>query len=250
MEDFMYFCVINFKKYKMAYSVSCILLILVILCSISVSVVTKIYQNELFITPTDAVPYYKIIIIDPGHGGEDPGTVGVNGVLEKDLNLSYALEIGKLLEEKGYIIVYTRTDDRLLYSEDENIKGIRKISDLKNRVKVAERYPESVYISVHMNAFGDSRYSGLQMYYSDNEESGKLAKTIQSRVKNDIQQDNNRIAKAGKDMYVLENVKNCAVLIECGFLSNEAECKKLSQKEYQKQLCFAIVCGIIEYMEQ
>ena len=101
-----------------------------------------------------------------------------------------------------------------------------------------------------MNSFGDSKYSGLQVYYSDKEESNVLANKIQGRVKADLQPENNRVVKKGKDMYVLENVENCAVLIECGFLTNKKECEKLSQKEYQNQLCFSIVCGIIEYMEK
>ena len=246
----MHIFVINFKKYKIAYSAICVMLALVILSSVSISVVTKIYRDDLFIVAADALPYDKIIIIDAGHGGEDSGAVGANGVLEKDLNLKYALQIGSMLEEKGYIIVYTRTDDRLLYTEEENIKGIRKISDLKNRVKVAKRYPDSVYLSIHMNSFADSKYSGLQVYYSDNEKSNLLANAIQNRVKGDIQPENNRVVKPGRDIYILENIENCAVLIECGFLTNKKECEKLSEKEYQKQLCFSIVCGIIEYIEK
>ena len=246
----MHIYVINFKKYKIAYSLICILLIAIILTSVSISVITNIYRDELFISAADTIPYDKIIVIDAGHGGEDSGAVGTNGVLEKDLNLEYALQIGAMLEEKGYIIVYTRTDDRLLYTEEENIKGIRKISDLKNRVKVAERYPKSIFISIHMNSFGDSKYSGLQVYHTDNEESNLMANTIQQRVKNDLQPQNNRKVKYGDNMYILNNIQNTAVLIECGFLTNKEECIKLSQKEYQKQLCFSIVCGIIEYIEK
>lgn len=246
----MHIYVINFKRYKLFYSLASILLVFVILTSAAISVVTKIYGEELFITPVNAVPYEKIIIIDAGHGGEDPGAIGANGVLEKDLNLEYAMQIGSMLEEKGYIIVYTRTDDRLLYTEEENIKGIRKISDLKNRVMVAKRYPDSLYISIHMNSFADAKYSGLQVYHSDKSESANLAGLIQKQVKKDVQSDNNRTIKQGKGMYVLENIDNTAVLIECGFLTNKNECEKLSQKEYQKQLCFSIVCGIIEYMEK
>lgn len=246
----MHIYVINFKRYKLFYSLASILLVFVVLTSAAISVVTKIYGEELFITPANAVPYEKIIIIDAGHGGEDSGAIGANGVLEKDLNLEYAMQIGAMLEEKGYIIVYTRTDDRHLYTEEENIKGIRKISDLKNRVKVAKRYPDSLYISIHMNSFADAKYSGLQVYHSDKSESASLAGLIQKHVKKDVQSDNNRAIKQGKGMYVLENIDNTAVLIECGFLTNKNECEKLSQKEYQKQLCFSIVCGIIEYMEK
>jgi N-acetylmuramoyl-L-alanine amidase len=101
-----------------------------------------------------------------------------------------------------------------------------------------------------MNSFGSEKYSGLQVYYSEkNDDSKLLADVIQNKVISDIQKDNNRVTKPGKDIYVLENIENTAVLIECGFLTNKAECEKLSQKEYQKELSFSIVCAIIEYIE-
>ena len=228
---------------------SAFLVIIIVLASI-IGVATQVF-GESMAAMAGTSPTDKIIIIDAGHGGEDSGAVGVTGVLEKDLNLQMALQIGADFEEKGYVVVYTRTDDRLLYTEAENIYGIRKISDLKNRVKVVEKYPEAILVSIHMNSFGSSKYSGLQVYYSNNnDESRMLADSIQNRVATDIQKDNKRDIKSGKDMYILENVSNTAVLIECGFLTNEAECKKLSEKEYQKQLSFSIVCGIIEYIEK
>ena len=189
------------------------------------------------------------VIIDAGHGGEDCGAIGVSGVYEKDLNLEVAMLVGELLTEQGYTVVYTRTEDRLLYTEAENVKGIRKISDLKNRCKIGAEYNDSIFISIHMNSYGDARYSGLHAYYAPgNEESERLAHTIQNKVREDTQPTNNRVPKPGKNMYLLENLENTAVLIECGFLSNIEECEKLSQKEYQKELSFSIVCGIIEYM--
>lgn len=242
--------VLNLTGRRASLALVSISLVLIIVIAGTIGAVTHIYGDDILDSAADTLPYEKIIIIDAGHGGEDSGAVGVNGVLEKDLNLQLALEIGRIFEEKGYIVVYTRTDDRLLYTEEQNIYGIRKISDLKNRVKVAERYPDSIFISIHMNSFGSSKYSGLQVYYSDNkDESRVLADTIQNRVVSDIQKDNKRVPKAGSDMYILDNVNNTAVLIECGFLTNEAECKKLSEKEYQKELSFSIVCGIIEYIE-
>ena len=192
-----------------------------------------------------------IIVLDAGHGGEDPGAIGNGGIYEKDLNLEICFFIGKMLEERGYTVVYTRTDDRLLYKPEENIKGIRKISDLKNRCEIANNYPNSIFVSIHMNTFGDSRYSGLQVYYGDRKEgSAILADTIQYKVKETLQKENNRKTKPGEKLYLLENIDCTAVLIECGFLSNKEECEKLSEKEYQKQLSFSIVCGIIEYIEQ
>ena len=237
------------KRARVAFT-SVLLVFVVVLASI-VGAISGIVSEDMINASSDNLPYDKIVIIDAGHGGEDSGAVGVTGVLEKDLNLQIALEVGRAFEEKGYVVVYTRTDDRLLYTEEENIHGIRKISDLKNRCKVADKYPESIFVSIHMNSFGSSKYSGLQVYYSEkNEESRALADAIQNKVISDLQKDNNRVIKPGKNMYILENIDNTAVLIECGFITNEAECKKLSEKEYQKELSFSIVCGIIEYMEK
>ena len=224
---------------------------LIITLSISIGSVINYYGKDLFIQASTDAPEEKIVIIDAGHGGEDCGAIGVNGVYEKDLNLEIAMSLGDMLQEKGFAVVYTRTEDKMLYKEEENIKGIRKLSDLKNRCAIAERYPEALFVSVHMNSFGSSKYSGLQVYYSDNEETSYgLAESIQRNVRENIQPKNNRVVKTGENIYVLENINNPAVLIECGFLSNSDECKKLSEKEYQKQLSFSIVCGIIEYVEK
>ncbi len=227
--------VLNLVSRRARVALTSLLLIFVVIVASAVGVISGIIGEEMIGASTDNLSYDKIVIIDAGHGGEDPGAVGVTGLLEKDLNLQIALEMGRVFEEKGYVVVYTRTDDRLLYTEEENIHGIRKISDLKNRCKVAQRYPNSIFVSIHMNSFGSGKYSGLQVYYAeDNDKSRALADAIQNKVINDIQNDNNRVTKPGKNMYILENIDNTAVLIECGFLTNEAECKKLSQKEYQK----------------
>ena len=162
-----------------------------------------------------------------------------------------ALEIGAALEEKGYIVVYTRTDDKLLYTEEEDIRGMRKHYDLKNRCDVANGYPDSLLVSIHMNSFGKEKYSGLQVYYKDGDEGSRLlASAVQSRVSAELQPENKRVIKKGDAFYLLKNAISEAVLIECGFLTNAAECEKLSEKEYQKQLSFSIVCGIIEYIEK
>ena len=242
--------VVNLTNKRFYAGLVSISLAILVVISTVIGVFINMYNKDIFI-PTANDPVGRMVIIDAGHGGEDPGTVGVTGVLEKDLNLQIALEIGAAFENEGYVVVYTRTDDRLLYTEEENIHGIRKISDLKNRCKVAEKYPNAIFISVHMNSFGKSKYSGLQVYYSEkNENSKALADSIQNKVISDLQKNNNRTTKSGKDIYILENISNNAVLIECGFLSNSQECEKLSQKEYQKELSFSIVCAIIDYIEK
>ena len=189
------------------------------------------------------------IIIDAGHGGEDSGAVGEGNIYEKDLNLQIAFELGEQLKAKGYNVVYTRTDDKLLYTEEQNIKGMRKLYDLKNRCSVADNYDNALFISIHMNSYGAKQYSGLQVYYADkNSESESLASSIQNSVCHELQKENNRKTKNGKGYYILDNCKATSVIIECGFISNDSELKKLSEKEYQKQLSFAIICGIIEYI--
>lgn len=189
-----------------------------------------------------------LVILDAGHGGEDCGAIGTDGTLEKDLNLQITLMLGDMLTENGYAVIYTRTEDALLYAPSQNIKGMKKIYDLKNRAEVALAHPEAIFVSIHMNSFGQSQYSGLQVYYNaEADGSQSLARAVQDEVVLQLQKDNTRKIKKGEGMYLLENVKNPSILIECGFLSNDAECKKLCQKEYQKQLCFAIVCGMIKY---
>ncbi len=223
--------------------------ILIVTLSISLGVVLKGMGKSLFIEAVNPEEG-KIIILDAGHGGEDPGAIGAGNIYEKDLNLSIAFAIGEELERSGYVVVYTRTEDKLLYNDNENIYGMRKIYDLKNRCKVAAAYPEALFISIHMNSYGSEKYSGLQVYYSDgNDESLLLAQRMQSAVKEKLQPENNRTVKNGKELYLLKNILNTAVIVECGFLTNPEECKKLSEKEYQKQLSFSLVCGIINYIE-
>ena len=195
-----------------------------------------------------AVPTKRTVIIDAGHGGEDSGAIGSGEVYEKNLNLEIALKLGEYLKSSGYDVIYTRTEDKLLYSEEQNIKGLRKIHDLKNRVLIANSYEKALFISIHMNSFGAQSCSGLQVYYSSVTDGSKiLAQKVQSSVVEKLQPNNHRAIKEGKDIYLLENSENDAILIECGFISNPEECKKLLEKEYQKELCFAILCGIIEY---
>ena len=203
--------------------------------------------DEYGLTSSSVLP---LIIIDAGHGGEDCGAIGVNGIYEKDINLEISKFIGEELSTRGFTVIQTRTEDRLLYSDAENIKGIRKISDLKNRVKIFNSYENAVVVSIHMNSFSSSKYSGLQVYYSSYEGSSALATEIKESVKESLQPENKRNIKLGDGIYVLKHSTHPSVLVECGFLSNAEECERLSKKEYQKSLSFSIVCGIINYVEK
>lgn len=242
--------VINLNKARRLLPVIKILSILLVISTLVFVLADGVYYSTDYVEAMHAQSERNTVVIDAGHGGEDSGAVGVDGSLEKDLNLEIALCLGKLLTERGFAVIYTRTDDKLLYTEKENIKGIRKISDLKNRCKIAAEYPNALFISIHQNSYGSSKYSGLQVYHKPNDtESTALAAAIQKNVKAALQPNNTRSVKSGDRLYILENCKSNAVIIECGFLTNREECEKLSKKEYQKELCSAIICGIIEYKD-
>ena len=239
----------NDKNNVALYAAYNVLLFSGILILIAAIVSGQLFKNEINIIAA-ASKGDRIIIVDAGHGGEDCGAIGVNGKLEKELNLEISTMLGEALSNAGFTVVYTRTEDKMLYSEDENIKGMRKISDLKNRVKVAETYLEALFISIHMNSYHESKYSGFQAYYLSANKAGEdLAEAIQTSVRDKIQPNNSRKTKGSDKIYVLTNSPVTSVLLECGFITNSEECEKLCQKEYQKQLSFAIVCGIIEYIE-
>ena len=201
------------------------------------------------------VTTYPQIILDPGHGGEDGGCVGKNGVTEKELNLALSKKTYSLLSFAGLSPVMTRTDDRLLYDKYNdltNYKGKKKLFDVKNRVRFTEEFSSPIFVSIHMNAFPDNKYSGTQIYYSQNNSfSKKLAENLQSAVKEQLQSDNDReIKKAGSSIYVLDRLSCPAVLVECGFLSNEKECALLCEDEYQKKMAVVICASILNFSEE
>ncbi len=208
-----------------------------------------------FASPANAAtvaPDRPLVILDAGHGGEDGGAVGDNGVYEKDLNLTLALLLADMLRAADVDVLLTRTEDKLLYREEENIRGHRKEYDLRNRLKIAEGHSGALFISLHMNTFPQKKYSGLQVYYAQRTDGSRaLASCIQRAVAATLQPDNDRqIKEADSSIYLLDSAVCRAVLVECGFLSNPVECRLLSEKEYQRRLCFSLFCGIMEYINQ
>ncbi len=191
-----------------------------------------------------------VVVLDAGHGGEDCGAIGISGVLEKNLNLAITQMLATQLRAAGVQVVETRTEDRLLYDPSMVQPGHKKSEDLVNRAAYAERYPSAVFVSIHMNSFPMEKYSGLQVWYGQGNENGKrLANDLQNAVREKLQPDNHRTVKASNgSMYLLDHISCPTVLIECGFLSNRAECEKLSTEEYQKELSFILFCVMMEYL--
>ena len=194
----------------------------------------------------------KCLLIDPGHGGEDGGTVGVNGVLEKDLNLSLSEVLGTILEFSGYEIVQTRKEDKMLYDRNINFQGRKKMLDLKGRLEIAQTIEPDLFIGIHMNAFPEQKYSGLSVYYSKNQAKSKdAAEIIRANVKKNLQPDNNRETKAASsNIYILDRITCPAILIECGFLSNPQECEKLSSYDYRRELSFVLYASLVSFLEE
>lgn len=184
----------------------------------------------------------------PAHGAPDGGAVGSAGVLEKDLNLSIALKLQQFLEQGGTSVILTRSDDNGIYDVSGSIRN-KKNSDLKNREKLMKESSADAFISIHMNKFSDSQYSGPQVFFSpNNEKSESLAKMVQSSLIEGLAPPSSReVKKADGSIYLLKQAQLPAILVECGFLSNESEQQKLLDEGYQKQVAWAIYCGIIKY---
>ena len=187
-----------------------------------------------------------VVVIDAGHGGEDGGTVGVNGCYEKDINLSMAMKLKTYLSSMGVRCVLTRNSDTLLYDRNVNYEGRKKHLDMLARLEITNSYENAIFVSIHQNAFPQEKYKGLQIYYSEsNDSSAEIAKSIEEQVKKALQPQNNRISKAsGGNIYLLDNLQCPAILIECGFLSNKEECELLCTDGYQNKLCAVIATAL------
>ncbi len=227
--------------------------VLAVLLIISVVFAVSYYNEEpdSVIVSSQAADEF-VIIIDAGHGGEDGGTQSADGVLEKDINLQISLKLNSLLRIMGYNTVMTRQQDKLIYDESCTKMRQKKVSDINNRLEITKSYPDSLFISIHQNYFTESKYSGAQVFYSpNNEESAVLAQSIQQSVCTLLQKENSRkIKKSGSEIFLLDNIKSPAVMVECGFMSNADEALKLTDEEYQKKMALAIASGINNYLSK
>ncbi len=237
------------KRVHILYLIRCFLFsltLIVLLAALSLlfRFSSKEEVDRVTVTNPKRIPQ---IILDAGHGGEDPGAISCHGQKEKDLNLAVTMKIGSFLEGAGIRVIYTRTQDCLLTSEKSNSK---KLADLIGRVDVAKANPDATFVSIHMNTLSIEKYSGLQVFYPKDSATGKaLAQSIQSNVALHLQPDNHREAKpSGSAIYVLDRIGEDCVLIECGFLSNRAEASLLGEQEYQNKLAYTISCSLIEYL--
>lgn len=190
----------------------------------------------------------KIVVIDPGHGGFDPGKVGVNDVLEKDINLSISQKLKEKLEAEGIEVLMTRSEDCGLYSSTDSNK---KRTDMQKRVEIINTSNATIAVSIHQNSFSQESSKGAQVFYHESSEKGKvLGETLQEVIKSEIADGNHRVAKSNDSYYMLRKTQCPLVIVECGFLSNYEEAKLLTEDEYQDKMATAISDGIKKYLEQ
>ena len=188
------------------------------------------------------------IVIDAGHGGNDPGKVGVNGVEEKAINLQIALRLQRLLESEGIEVVLTRTDDNGLYSEGADNK---KVEDMRKRCEIITEKMPVFTISIHQNSYPEEYVKGAQtFYYGKSDEGKQLAEQIQVSMIERLDKENHRSAKSNESYYLLKRTPTPTVIVECGFLSNTQEAELLTTEDYQEQVAWAIHMGVMQYLNR
>ena len=193
-----------------------------------------------------ALQKQKVVVVDPGHGGADPGMVGVGGLEEKGINLEIALLLKERLQEMGYQVLLTREADVGLYEENSSRK---KAQDLEQRVALMRETAPELAVSIHQNSFQDPRVSGPQVFYYENSLQGKtLAEGIQEQMNAGLQIARPRVAKGNTSYYLLKKSPCTVVIVECGFLTNPEEAARLQTEEYQKKAAEAIARGIADWL--
>lgn len=222
--------------------------IILFLIIISIASIAILYKNhykteEIFLPITN-----RVIAIDPGHGGVDPGAVSKSGLTEDEINLKIALKLKRFIEQSGGIAILTREEDVGLYTDKSTTLGQKKVEDLHNRKKLVENSGAEVFVSIHLNSFTRPAYYGAQTFYSEaNEENEILAYILQEELKNVLDKDNNRQPAIREDVYIIKEMSLPSALIEAGFLSNENEARLLNTSEYQEKIAWSIYVGIMKY---
>lgn len=191
----------------------------------------------------------RVVILDPGHGGIDGGAVSADGLVEKEINLAIALQLRELLELSGFTVIMTRETDRSVHDPSANTIRQIKTTDIHNRFRLMQQYPNAIFLSIHQNCFTESKSNGAQFFYAPKSDNGKqLAVCLHRAMKNMLQPENKReIKPCDSNVYLIYHAETTAVLAECGFLSNQEEAEKLSNTDYQKKISFVLFSGLLDY---
>ncbi len=223
-------------------------LIIYILVLLGLFMITVTGERTITVLSEHTTPSSRhCLIIDPGHGGVDGGATSCSGVLESNLNLEISLRLNDLSHLLGFETVMIRTSDISIYTKGDTIAQ-KKVSDIKERVRIVNQTENGILLSIHQNYFPDAKYFGAQVFYTGNEESAALAKIMQDSFCATVNVGSNRKIKQSQGIYLMEHIAGTGVLIECGFLSNYQEEAKLRTEAYQKQLSCVIIASVSRFL--
>ncbi len=223
--------------------------IFLILLVLFVSVVSFSFKKSNDVVSVSSLPVTnKVIILDAGHGLPDSGASSSSGTTEESINLAITKKVQSLLESSGSVVLLTRSDENGIYDLDKSSIRNKKVSDIKNRVKIGNESSADIFVSIHLNKIPQSQYYGWQTFFKQGSENGKkLAESIQCELNNTIKKENKREALKITGKYIIDNVEIPTCIVECGFLSNPEEEKLLQQDDYQNKLAWGIYTGIMDY---
>ena len=229
------------KKYRIELTMACLLLVCFYLLSRQAAVIS-VNQTERG-TQKAASP---LILVDAGHGGSDPGMIGVGGLEEKGINLSISLLLRDTLEKSGYSVIMTREEDKGLY---DSSAANKKAQDMQRRIAMIREHMPVLSVSIHQNSYHDAGVHGPQVFYYESPVEGKkLAEAVQSSLNDLLEVDRPRKVKGNTSYYLLKRSSGTLVIVECGFLTNPEEAQKLQTKEYQEKVAAAVSEGIRTYL--
>lgn len=223
--------------------------IFLILLVLFVSVVSFSFKKSNDVVSVSSLPVTnKVIILDAGHGLPDSGASSSSGTTEESINLAITKKVQSLLESSGSVVLLTRSDENGIYDLDSSSIRNKKVSDIKNRVKIGNESSADIFVSIHLNKIPQQQYYGWQTFFKQgNEQSRKLAICIQGGLNNSIQKENKRESLKLTGKYIIDHVEIPISIVECGFLSNTEEEKQLQNDEYQNRLAWGIYIGIMDY---
>lgn len=211
----------------------------------------KVVENNVSV-PTVALPVTnRVIVVDAGHGKPDEGAQSSRGTTEAETNLKIAQKLQNLLEQSGATVILTRSDENAIYDAEESSLRQKKVSDIRNRVKIGNESSADIFVSIHLNKIPQQQYWGWQCFYqAGNDKSIALAKKIQGNLNEAIQRENKRVPMKLDNIYIMKHVEIPTTIVECGFLSNPEEEQMLLEDTYQEKLAWGIYNGIMEYFNE
>ncbi|VYS95342.1 Germination-specific N-acetylmuramoyl-L-alanine amidase precursor [uncultured Blautia sp.] len=204
-------------------------------------------SKEAAMVSNETAEKEKVIVIDAGHGGADPGMIGIGGLEEKGINLAVSMKLKEALENQGFTVVMTRQEDKGLYEEGTRNK---KVQDMQNRIEIMEKAKPILAVSIHQNSYTEESVKGPQVfYYETSAEGQKLAVNIQSALNTELSTERPRKEKGNTSYFLLKKSPCVLNIVECGFLTNKKEAELLQTEEYQQKIVEAVAKGIVQYME-